>query len=75
MDIVKTFIQLIFPSLLGIITGIILYHFTLMPIIIDQRAKDLDLMRYSHSDGGFVAITEAQWMLHYLKYGTMESKK
>lgn len=58
--------------LISVCIGILLYHYAILPIIIDNRANDLGLMQYSHEAGKMVPTEEFKWTLHYLKYGSMK---
>jgi len=56
----------------GLVVGLVLYHYAILPHTIDRRASDLGLMQYSHADGGMVGKGENKWTLHYLKTGSMK---
>jgi hypothetical protein len=57
--------------LVGLVVGIVLYHYAILPHTIDRRAEALGLMQYSHTDGGMVGKGEYKWTLRYLKTGSM----
>ncbi len=51
--------------------GIVIYHFCLLPITIDNRASDLGFMQYNGELNKMVADT-LEYELHYLKYGSTD---
>ena len=55
----------------GLLLGITLYHFKILPNTIDHRANDLGLMHYSHAQNKMVPTEEFTWTLYYFKWGTM----
>ena len=56
----------------GLVVGLVLYHYAILLHTIDRRANDLGLTQYSHADGGMVGKGENKWPLHYLKTGAMK---
>lgn len=55
----------------GILIGIVLYHYILIHKVIDNRANDLGIMSYSSTENKMIPNQELKWTLHYLKNGTM----
>ena len=58
--------------IIGLATGILFYHYILLPRTIDHRASDLGMMHYDSVSDKMVPIEEMKWTLHYLKNGTMQ---
>jgi len=56
---------------LGIIVGILIYHYAILGYTLDRRAQDLGWMQYSAQADKMVAEPEHRWDLQYLKHGTM----
>lgn len=69
----KYFIVLIF----GEIIGYLVYVNGIMPSDIEQRAKELNLLKYDSKKNAFVikdSVYIDNFDLEYLKYGTMNKK-
>lgn len=58
--------------LVGMLLGIVFYHYLILGPLIDSRANDLGMMHYSAQVDGMIAKPEYQWTLRYLKTGEME---
>lgn len=56
----------------GLVAGIVLYHYTLLPLTIDRRAERLGIMKYDSAEDRMIPTDEMKWTLHYLKQGKMQ---
>jgi hypothetical protein len=64
--------QRIVLLLVGAVAGLVLYHYAILDLVIDRRAKNLGMMQYSGVGDKYEAKAEHKWMLQYLKHGYME---
>lgn len=58
--------------LLGLVMGLLIYHYFIMDFLIDKRAGDLAMMQFSAQQDKMVAKDEHKWTLKYLKDGRMD---
>jgi len=53
----------------------LVYRYTSMPDVIEQRAKDLNLMQYDSKKDKFIgkdSVCISRWDLYYLQYGNLK---
>jgi len=60
--------------LIGFIGGLLVYHFWVIDVVINHRAKNLNMMEFSAEENKMVPKEEYKWNLKYLKDGTMHKK-
>jgi len=57
---------------------IILFHYVIIPIVIEKRSKDLNLLKFKSTENKLVekdSIFISGYELHYLKTGSFDNYK
>lgn len=74
MKIMKPIFKKLFGYTLYTLLCSIIFYYIVIPKIIENRAKNLDLMRYSADKNKMVSkdsLNLSKWDVYYLQYGNM----